>query len=232
MKAIILAAGAGKRLGSENVPKPLTSLNNGKSILELQLERLKSHISLNDTVLVIGFQKEKIMEAFPDVLFVYNPDFAEENTAKSLLRALKKVNEDVLLLNGDVIFHPSVLAKLLACPSSCMLVNKESVGKEEVKYRTDENHRIVDVSKEIEYAEGEALGVNFFSQKDLPLLLSCLERCAPKDYFEQAIQWAISAGMKVEAVTVLTSHCMEIDFPRDLQKANQMLKLWEEETST
>ncbi|PJD96314.1 MAG: hypothetical protein CK425_06380 [Parachlamydia sp.] len=232
MKVIILAAGAGKRLGSENIPKPLTKLINGQSILEFQLERLKPHVSLDDIILVVGYQKEKIMEAFPNVLFVYNPDFAQENTAKSLLRALRKVNEDVLLLNGDVIFHLSVLEQLLTCASSCMLVNKESVGKEEVKYRTDEKHQIVDVSKEIEYAEGEALGINFFSKNDIPLLISCLERCSAKDYFEQAIQWAILAGMKVQAKIVLASQCMEIDFPRDLQRANQMLKLWEEGIST
>lgn len=226
MKAVILAAGAGKRLGNENVPKPLTKLCNGKSILELQLEYLSKYVSIHDTLIIVGHQKEKIMDAFPDALFVYNPNFNDENTAKSLLRALHKIKGDVLWLNGDVIFHPSVLDIFLTHSLSCMVVNTEPVGKEEVKYRTDDHQCIMEISKEIEYPEGEALGINLFRERDLPLLKSNLARCSEKDYFEKAIQWSVDEGLKVSAVPIAANLCMEIDFPKDLHKANQLISSW------
>ena len=111
MKVVILAAGKGSRLGEKNIPKPLTQLSNGMSILQYQLDQLLRHFSYDDIYIVVGHHKELIMEAFPDAGFVYSPRYANENTSKSLLRALNKINETVLWLNGDVVFHPAVLQK-------------------------------------------------------------------------------------------------------------------------
>ncbi|WP_284452942.1 phosphocholine cytidylyltransferase family protein [Parachlamydia acanthamoebae] len=229
MKAVILAAGAGKRLGSEQGPKPLTKLLNGQSILELQLERLAPYLSIHDTLIVVGYQKEKVLDAFPDALFVYNAHFAEENTAKSLWRAFQKIDDDVLWMNGDVVFHPSVLEKVLAYRATCMAVNIEIVGKEEVKYRTKEGRLIIEISKEVEYPEGEAVGINFVSKRDLPLLRENLKKCSDKEYFEKAIQWSIDSGMRVAPIELAANRCIEVDFPRDLQKANQLIADWMKE---
>ncbi|MBS4167536.1 phosphocholine cytidylyltransferase family protein [Parachlamydia sp. AcF125] len=229
MKAVILAAGAGKRLGNEQGPKPLTKLLNGKTILELQLERLAPYFSVHDTLIVVGYQKEKVLEAFPEALFVYNSRFAEENTAKSLWRAFRKIEEDVLWMNGDVVFRPSVLQKVLACQATCMAVNIATVGGEEVKYRTHAGKFITQVSKEVEDPEGEAVGINFMTKKDLPLFRENLARCPDKEYFEKAIQWCIDAGMQVAPVKIAADECVEVDFPGDLEKANQLITSWAQE---
>ena len=89
MKIIILAAGIGSRLGNP-FPKPLTPLQNGKSIMELQVNHLSSQFNVDDIHVVVGFKKELIMERFPQLTYVYNPFFDRTNTSKSLLRALKK----------------------------------------------------------------------------------------------------------------------------------------------
>lgn len=227
MKTIILAAGKGSRLGEADVPKPLTKLANGKSILELQLDHLKGTVSLNEVIAIVGFHKEQIMENFPDLLYVYNPDYEKENTAKSLLRALKKIhNEDVLWLNGDVVFHPSIPAKLISFERSCMLVNEGSVGEEEVKYRLDQTGKIAEVSKTVESPLGEALGINFIRSEDLPFFQSSLEKCSNRDYFEKGIEEAITSGLNIWPVPVSSMQCTEIDFPEDLIKANQLIVKW------
>lgn len=226
MKIVILAAGKGSRLENATLPKPLTPLANGKSILAQQLYNLSLYFSLHQVVVVIGYRKEMIMEQFPDLEYVYNPLFAEENTAKSLLRALKKIEEDVLWLNGDVVFHPATLAALANRECSCMVVNEGRVGEEEVKYKIDPSGAISEVSKTVEGAQGEALGINFFKIQDLNLLRQELEKCLPSDYFEKAIECCIQKGLRVEAAVVGADQCTEIDFPEDLARANQLIKKW------
>lgn len=226
MKVVILAAGKGSRLGTHAAPKPLTELVSGQSILEHQLEGLSLCTSLNNVMVVVGYHKEEIMERFPDLLYVYSPNFAKENTSKSLLRALEKCDEDVLWLNGDVVFHPSVLKLMLEQPRTAMMVNKGIVGEEEVKYRQDEKGRVLEVSKHVKHPEGEALGINYVAHQDLALLRSQLENCEASDYFEKAIERCIEEGMVVWSVVVEHALCTEIDFPEDLERANAMLRSW------
>jgi len=226
MKVVILAAGFGSRFGDRNLPKPLTELSNSRSILELQIDRLSTVFSFDDIILVVGYHKEEIIDRFPDFLFVYNNNFANENTSKSLLRAVNKIDDDLLWLNGDVVFHPNVLKAILEAQSSAMIVNKGPVGDEEVKYRTKNGGRIIEVSKKVEKPEGEALGINLCLKKDLPLFRKKLQLCKPQDYFERALEMAIYDGMDVQSVVVEDSQCVEIDFEEDLTKANKLLASW------
>ena len=228
MRIIILAAGKGSRLNDPETPKPLTELANGLSILEFQLLNIEKYLSLAEVEIVVGYKKEKIISRFPNLKFIFNPDYAHENTSKSLLKALNHVedDEDVLWLNGDVVFHPSVLEKVIIPNTTGMVVDLGVVGDEEVKYRTDIDGKILEVSKEVVEAEGEALGINLFKIADLPCLKKNLDRCSPKDYFEKAIEMCIKEGMDVQALTVDRSLCTEVDFPEDLDLANLLIESW------
>ncbi|MBE9505382.1 MAG: NTP transferase domain-containing protein, partial [Chloroflexi bacterium] len=103
MRAVILGAGFGSRLGKP-LPKPLTVLSNGETIMERQVSALTEFLAADDVIVVVGFKKESIMKAFSNLTYVFNDVFAETNTAKSLLCGLRKTgSEDVMWLNGDVI---------------------------------------------------------------------------------------------------------------------------------
>lgn len=230
MKIIILAAGKGSRLGKPGWPKPLTELANGQTILGYQLNAIAGYTSLRDVIVVVGFKKEKILEAYPDLLYLYNPLFAEENTAKSLLRALNHVppGEDVIWINGDVVFHPAVFESTLAAEQSAMVVTQGEVGEEEVKYRADKQGIILEVSKTVAAAQGEAVGINIFKGEDVELLrYELMHQCTNKDYFEKGIEFCILAGVEVKAVPIASPFCTEIDFPKDLERANELIKQWE-----
>lgn len=226
MKIVILAAGKGSRLGRNELPKPLALLEDGNSILQHQINVLEKFFSREEIILVVGYHKELMMEAFDDLFFVYNPHYALENTSKSLLRAIRKVHEDLLWINGDVLFHPIVIEKLLKADRNCMAVTAGPVGDEEVKYRSDAAGKICEVSKAVQNAQGEAVGVNLFKASSLPLLQQHLERCQSSDFFEMAIEKAILAGLEVWCCPIESSHCAEIDFPEDLEHANRLLNSW------
>jgi L-glutamine-phosphate cytidylyltransferase len=227
MKVVILAAGMGKRFRRIDLPKALTQLGNGQSILDLQLKALSEFTSLDNVILVVGYRKEKVMEQYPNLLYVYNPYFAEENTSKSLLRALQKVDDHLLWLNGDVVFNKKILKGLLINPNkNGMIVNVGPVSDEEVKYRIDSRGKILEISKEVKNSQGEALGINYFRAKDLDLLRHHLSQCADQDYFEKGIEMCIADKITVWSVPVSPTDCTEIDFPEDLDRANQLIKKW------
>jgi choline kinase len=225
---VILAAGVGSRLGRPH-PKPLTELADGETILGRSLRLLTSRFSRHTIHLVVGFKKEMIMEAVPDVGFIYNQNFGDTNTSKSLLKALNIVSPGgVLWLNGDVVFNEAVLDDLLphiAMDRSFVCVNTAAVGDEEVKYTLDTQGHIHQLSKTVvDGARGEAVGINYISSGDRPALMRRLEECADQDYFERGLEVAIEKdGIVVEAVDTSHQPIIEVDFAEDLVRANESL---------
>jgi len=227
MKIVILAAGIGSRLGNP-FPKPLTPLNNGKTIMGMQIDNLASQFSIDDISIVVGFKKDLIMERFPEVSYIYNPFFDRTNTSKSLYKALKK-NKDksVLWLNGDVVFDVKLLQELIPYikkEQSFVAVNKSKVAEEEVKY-TLKNNFIDQLSKSVKNGLGEAVGINFIAAKDISSLINRLEECDDNDYFERGLELAIKKdGLQISAVDISAFDCMEVDFKEDLENANNLFR--------
>jgi choline kinase len=225
MKIVILAAGIGSRLGNP-FPKPLTPLNNGKSIMGMQIDNLTQHFNIDDINTVVGFKKDLIMERFPEVTYIYNPFFDRTNTSKSLLKALKK-NKDksVLWLNGDVVFDAGLLERLnvlINKKQSFVAVNTSKVAEEEVKY-TLEGDYISELSKSVKNGLGEAVGINFIASEDIGAFIQRLEECDDNDYFERGLELAIEKDkLKIKAVDISDFDCMEVDFKEDLENANNL----------
>lgn len=228
MKIVILAAGIGSRLGNP-LPKPLTTLKSGKTIMQQQVENLTSYFDIDDINIVVGFKKDLIMESFPDITYIYNQNFDQTNTSKSLLKALKKNHrESVLWLNGDVVFDSEILKDLMpniVADKSFVCVNNSKVADEEVKYTLDSKGYIKELSKKVltTKALGEAVGINFISSKDINTFINRLKECNDNDYFERGIELAIEKdGMQVMAIDISKFRCMEIDFKEDLDNANKI----------
>lgn len=226
MKIVILAAGIGSRLGNP-LPKPLTILNTGKSIMQQQIDNLTAHFDSDDINIVVGFKKELIMENFPNLTFIYNQNFDTTNTSKSLLKALKKYKTNsVLWLNGDVVFDPEILGilkPLIEKNQSFVCVNNSAVGEEEVKYNLDNDNFIKEISKKIKDGKGEAVGINFISSNDISTFIKRLEECADNDYFERGLELAIEKDkIKILPINISEHRCIEVDFREDLEKANNL----------
>lgn len=225
----ILAAGLGTRLGRP-APKPLTRLRDGRSILQQEWDALRSTFTHSPIYIVVGFKLEMIMEAFPEALFVYNPDYSETNTSKSLLRALRQAPPGGMLwLNGDVVFDPKLLEMLAPLTTSgrhsFVCVNHASVSDEEVKYTVDDEGNVKDLSKQVNDPLGEAVGINFVSAADRVALIRHLEACDDGDYFERGVEMAIAAGeIVVKPIDVSRYSAVEVDTEEDLRAANVTLE--------
>ena len=228
LQVVILAAGMGTRLGKP-WPKPLTPLADGRSIMAQQLENVEKVFGQEARVtIVVGFKMEMIMEAHPNVSFVYNEVYDQTNTSKSLLKALRASQESgVLWLNGDVVFDSRVLERVqsrMREEKSFICVNTSATSEEEIKYTVDGNGNINSLSKQVKNALGEAVGINFIGSNEKSTVITYLEECADNDYFERGLELAIEkAGIKLEPVDISDLFAVEVDFQADLERANKGL---------
>lgn len=112
MKAVILAAGRGRRFHpmSEARPKCLADLG-GMTLIGRQLATLR-RAGVSDIVIVTGYRAD--MLALPGTRQVYNLDWQTTNMVESLFRAEDELGDDVVVAYGDIVYEPRVLDALLA----------------------------------------------------------------------------------------------------------------------
>jgi choline kinase len=224
VQVTILAAGLGTRL-KRPMPKPLTPLDDGRTILAQQMDNIREVFGAGaQVVIVVGFKHELIMEAAPDALFAYNERYDETNTSKSLLKALQaSADGPVVWMNGDVVFDPELLRRLrpfLEDGRSAIAVNTSAVGEEEVKYTVSADGCVLELSKQVKDALGEAVGINLISAADKPKLIARLQECDDQDYFERGLELAIQHdGVKIAPVDISDLFAVEVDFAEDLVRA-------------
>jgi L-glutamine-phosphate cytidylyltransferase len=223
MIAVILAAGVGSRLGRP-FPKSLSMLPTGERILGRQI-RLLREAGVRHIIVVCGFKMHLVMEEFPDVYYRYNPLYYITNTSKSLLNALTDLNDDIIWLNGDVVFDPEVVQAVVSTPGNLICVDRKRVGDEEVKYAVSEDGRITHLSKNVAHPLGEAVGVNAVTRETLPAFRQALAQCADMDYFEMGVELLIHQGMAFRPLDISLHRCIEVDFDEDWLTAKEMFKL-------
>lgn len=225
LQTVILAAGMGSRLG-RSLPKPLTELSDGRTIMRQQHDNIRAVFGGEAKITtVVGYRAETIVEAFPDVDYVYNDVYDQTNTSKSLLRALNSTGKSgVLWMNGDVVFDPRILGRaieLIERDQSFVTVNTSKVSDEEVKYTVTPEGFINELSKTVKRGIGEAVGINYISSRDKKAFIRQLMRVDDQDYFERGLELAIAEdGLLLEPLDISDLYAVEIDFAEDLERAN------------
>src|SRR5215210_7135124 len=139
---MVLAAGAGKRLGPETarLPKTLLPVDGERTILDVALGNFAS-VGLEEAVVVSGYAAERIEERVPElerrhglrIDLVFNAKALEWNNAYSLWCARERFAAGVLLANGDTVHPASVEEALLAArgPDVLLAVDREKrLGEE------------------------------------------------------------------------------------------------------
>ena len=228
LQTVILAAGMGSRLG-RSLPKPLTELSDGRSIMRQQHDNIRAAFGSQARITtVVGYRAEAIIEAFPRVNYVHNERYDVTNTSKSLLRALAATGRGgVLWMNGDVVFDPRVLGRAIGYidrDQSFVTVNTAQVSDEEVKYTVTAEGYIKELSKTVVGGIGEAVGINYISSRDKRALIAQLGRVDDQDYFERGLELAIiENGLLVEPLDISDLYAVEVDFAEDLERANQFV---------
>ena len=230
MKAVILAAGRGRRLHAGH-PKCLLAIG-GKSLLHRYFDALLS-LGVTCICVVIGYKQESIREAvasYPsavDVTFLVNPDF-ERGSIGSLWAARESLDDDVVIMDADVLFHRVVLDRLLTSSHPNALLMDETVSQETEECMVVMRHgRVVALSKRVpaEYdLVGEGVGFLRVERAAVPRLLRSVETRVQQGLLDMEYEDALEDFFRevpvgVEKIGGLP--WIEIDFPEDLERAER-----------
>lgn len=237
MKILILAAGMGVRLMplTRNTPKSLLDLGAGLTLLETQLEAIKT-CRMREVVLLTGYRSEQIEAKIRyyqglDFQVVYNPFFEVSNNLVSAWLAQPHLSEDYVLVNGDDVFRPAVLRSLLEAEGeiTMMVSRKQAFDEDDMKVHSRDG-RVLKVGKELPATEanGESIGMIRFRASGARAFAEELERMVRtpeglQAFYLQALQNLMDGGIPVEFRECLPEDWAEVDFHPDLQTLKEQV---------
>ncbi len=231
MRAIILAAGVGRRLAPMGWDKPKCLLEfGGRTLLSRTLGALAAY-GVEDVAIVVGHQQELVQAGvgdYPRITWIENPDFATTNTIHSLWLAHEFLNDDVVLCNADVLFDAAILGDLMACDGSALAVEEKPCGAEEVKVVIDSDDRITRIGKELAPVDclGEFIGVAKFDRDAAMALAVSLRRynevLRERGLFFEAAVGDVASERVLRAVRLGGHRAVEIDTPEDVAAARRL----------
>jgi choline kinase len=124
MKAIIVAAGRGRRLGVEtdDIPKCMVKVG-GRAILHWQLDALAA-AGVDDVVVVRGYLGDRITAppGGPKLRFIDNPDWASNNILTSLFYAEAEMRDGFLFTYSDIVFSREHARRVAAAQAPVALI--------------------------------------------------------------------------------------------------------------
>jgi choline kinase len=243
MKAIILSAGQGSRLGhmTDDRPKCLIEFN-GRTLLDRQLDTLEAN-GVDEAVVVTGFHDELVNEAVarrstgPKVRTIFNPFYKVADNTGSLFMAREELAGEVLVWNGDTLVSDGLMRKVVrnARAGICVTVDrKDGYDEDDMKVIRDEaDGRLRAIGKRIaEGVNAESIGLLAF-------------RAGGAERFREAIEKAMRTGEGTTIWYLRVIHHLaqngdvwtldisgeewgEVDFPEDVGSAEALVKGWDE----
>lgn len=227
MKALILAAGSGRRLlpHTETTPKCLVQVG-GISILRAQVWALQEN-GITDITVMTGYLAEQVEATFAgECNFQHNPAFANTGSLHTMLLARESfVGQPFVLLNSDLFFDAPLLETLLRHPTkTSALVDRNAKLLDGEMNVAIKHGRITRFSKSVPAAEAQALSlqiVKFGAEESSFLFDQGAKRAAssntqlfPASVYPDLIQASI-----IYPVQRSSGFWAEIDTPEDLENA-------------
>ena len=249
MKAIIIAAGRGGRMGAlaDNLPKTLIPIA-GKPLLDHLLKNMRDQ-GISSIALVRGYQAEKFTN--PDLRYYLNAEYPENNILHSLMKAGREFDDDLVISYSDIWYSPAVLQSLLHTPGD-IVISVDTAWSERYEGRLlhpwseaekvffDAAHTVEKIGKHLpgDGSPGEFIGLFKLSRAGARLFREQFEevnrRLSPRDPFEQAKEWRkayITDFLQFLSRTGHTVSCslhekgwLEMDTPEDYEKAADILR--------
>ena len=227
MTALILNSGIGSRMGkiTANNCKCLVEIVDGITLFDIQIKFLLE-AGITNFCITTGHQSERLKHYaklhYPDVAFtfVHNPLYNKTNYIYSIYLAKDMLDDDILLLHGDLLFERSILYDALASSHSIMVVDgcKPLPSKDFKAIISDDKISRVGVD---EFGEGACYAQPMYKllKSDWNVWLNEISRCCTAGlknvYAENALN-QISHKINIKPLNINNRICFEIDNMEDL----------------
>jgi len=234
-KALILNSGRGERLFplTKYKPKSLIKIGNN-TLLGHQLNSLIEH-NIRDIIITTGPFEKKLRKYVEkeycdvNVSYVKNPKYRTTNYIYSMWLARSLVDDDVILLHGDLLFERKLLERLVDEKYvNCVLVNRKIKPPEKDFKAVIENNRVIKIG--VEFSGRNAFfSAPFykFSKSDFLYWLNEIERVVKKGdtgIYAESVFNEISDRVVLRPVYFAEEICLEIDTKEDLELARSLFR--------
>ncbi|MFB6165307.1 MAG: NTP transferase domain-containing protein [Haloarculaceae archaeon] len=218
MHAVILAAGEGSRMGRDtaDVPKAFMKLA-GRTLYERQRDAVDPYV--DDVTVVLGYAYENVIDEVGDARTEIFEDWADYENAESLRRGIRGVDDDVLVLNGDVIVTRSAVDRLVthqrAAPGTRSVVGAlPGVQDEATAVQCDEHGFVTDYGL---IPGHRHTGLGIVARDHLEPARRYLA-ANPREWYP-----GIYTRVRTEMIPVPADNHIEINYPRDKVAARTKL---------
>ena len=241
MKAIILAAGQGSRLGhlTDDRPKCLIEFG-GKSLLDWQLDTLAAN-GVDEVVVVTGFRDDQIEAVLakrsggPKVRTVFNPFFKVADNLGSLYLVRGELTGDCLVWNGDTLVSDALMARVVGNVGQdgiCVTIDrKHAYDDDDMKVVVDQDGRLREIGKRIRQGvNAESIGLLAFRRGGAERFAEAIDRAMRT--VEGTTIWYLrvihhlAQDSEVWTLDISGEEWGEVDFPEDVRPAEKMVKGW------
>ena len=234
MKALILNSGLGSRMGdlTSEHPKCMTVISSRETILSRQLTQIWE-AGIEEVVITTGYYDQVLVDYCDSLVlplritFVKNPIYDKTNYIYSIYCAREYLDDDIILMHGDLVFEKEVFSRVIASPVSCMTVSSTlPLPEKDFKARIKDG-KVMKVGIDIfdEAMEAQALyKLNRDNWKVwLDRIIEFCETGNTKVYAENALN-ELNGAANIAALDVKDLLCAEIDNPEDLAMVSEKLK--------
>lgn len=244
MKAIILSAGQGSRLGHmvDDRPKCLIDFN-GRSLLDRQLDTLEAS-GVEEAVIVTGFHDSLVDEAIerrttgPAVRTIYNPFYKVADNTGSLFMAREELTGECLVWNGDTLVSRELMRKVLdnRRDGICVTIDRKpgSYDDDDMKV-VEDGGRLRAIGKRLPLAtvNAESIGLLAFRSGGAQQFREAIERAirTPEGTTIWYLRVVHQLAQRAEIWTLDIHGCEwgEVDFPSDVEAARTLTARWDSE---
>jgi choline kinase len=237
-KAIVLSAGQGRRLLplTADEPKCLLPVDADRPVLELQLRALAC-CGIRSVTVMVGFAAEKVerfLATHPienlEVRTRYNPFFETSNNLVTCWLATPEMTEDFVLLNGDTLFRPEILNRVLAYRHDLVTLaidRKAEYDDDDMKVSLNGGRQLIAVGKTLaaHTVNGESIGLMAFRGEGISAFRTALD-AAIRDpgalplWYLSVIN-SMASLVQVNTALIEGLWWTEIDTPEDLVRARR-----------
>jgi len=224
MKAVILAAGEGKRLRpfTETIPKVMLPIAN-KPVIEYVVDAVKKS-GINEIIVVVGYKKEVIMDYFKDykgVKITYVEQNKQLGTAHALLQAKKHIKNSFIVLAGDNIIDQKSISKLMNDKSEHSILIKEHPHPSKYGVVFIEKNNLKKIVEKPKEEIGKFISTGIYK---LPKsIFSKIEELSSQGIYalSTVVQSILDDGKNIN--TIVTDSWMDIVYAWDLIHVNETM---------
>lgn len=234
MKALILNSGLGSRMGvfTSEHPKCMTEISAHETIVSYQLRQIAA-AGIEEVVITTGYYDGVLvnycnsLDLSLHLTFVKNPIYNKTNYIYSIYCAREYLNDDIILMHGDLVFENEVFDRVIASPVSCMTVSSTLPLPEKDFKAIVKDGMVMKVGIEFFNEAMEAQALYKLNKEDwmvwLDKIIEFCETDKTKVYAETALN-ELDGAANIHALDVENLLCSEIDNPEDLAVVTAKLK--------